>query len=113
MALMLLICVLLICLYSQKCPVLSSLINCQLIRAPSNVPHNFLHSCLATMPPFTSTDHYVLMGILKGIKSTMPYISKQERFNVFTHCIQESARAAYQSESEVRNQQRRLVTYDL
>jgi len=81
--------------------VLNSLIYCQLIRAPSNVPHNFLHSCLATMPPFTSIDHYVLMGLLKGMKSTVPQINKQDRFQVLTHCIQESACATYQSEVEV------------
>ncbi|XP_065912332.1 focadhesin-like isoform X2 [Dysidea avara] len=82
------------------CPVLNSLIYCQLIRAPSNIPHNFLHSCLATMPPFTSMGHYVLMGLLKGVKSSVSHINKQERFHVFTHCIQESARATYQPEAE-------------
>lgn len=45
--------------------------------------------------------HYVLMGLLKGVKSTVLHINKQDRFNMFTHCIQESARAMYQSEVEV------------
>jgi len=101
MVLLLLLCVFSLFDCFQKCPVLNSLIYCQLIKAPSNIPHNFLHSCLATMPPFTSMGHYVLMGLLKGVKSTVLHINKQDRFNMFTHCIQESARAMYQSEVEV------------